>query len=275
MTSQQTKAEHLLNMHQKGATLLLPNAWDAASARLFEKAGFPAIGTTSAGIAFVHGARDGEQMSRQDMVNAIARIVASVQVPVTADIEAGYGSTPEEVARTIRAVMAVGAVGVNLEDSTGPFKPLLALQEQCERIAAACFEARKAEIALFINARIDTYLFQIGEEAKRLEETLSRARAYLEAGANGIFVPGVIDLSLIEVLVREIPGPLNLIVMPGIPSAPDLFQLGVVRLSIGGAAMLAAMGLIWEIAHELREQGTYQKLSQHPDGMSQAWSLFA
>jgi 2-methylisocitrate lyase-like PEP mutase family enzyme len=275
MTSQQTKAKHLLNMHQKGASLLLPNAWDAASARLFEKAGFPAIGTTSAGIAFVHGTRDGEQMSREDMLDAIARIVASVQVPVTADIEAGYGETSEEVARTIREVMAVGAVGVNLEDSTGPFKPLRALQEQCERIAAARLEAKQAGIALFINARIDTYLFQIGEEAKRLEETLSRASAYLQAGANGIFVPGAIDPSLIEVLVREIPGPLNLMMMPGIPSAPDLFQLGVARLSIGGAAMLAAMGLVWEIAHELHEQGTYQKLSQHAEGMSQAWALFA
>ena len=151
------------------------------------------------------------------MLDIIAHLVAAVQVPVTADIEAGYGPTPEEVTRTIRGVIAAGAVGVNLEDNTGLFQPLYTLEQQTERIAAAREAASHADLALFINARIDTYLCQVGEEATRLDETLRRAKAYLQAGASGIFVPGVIDPSLIAVLVREIPGPLNLMVAPGAP----------------------------------------------------------
>jgi 2-methylisocitrate lyase-like PEP mutase family enzyme len=274
MTSQNAKAERLLQLHQKGASLLLPNAWDSASALLFEKAGFPAIGTTSMGIAFAQGYPDGQQISRDEMMQIIARIAALVQVPVTADIEAGYGPTDEDVAQTIREVIKAGAVGVNLEDSTGVLMPLYSVEEQARRIAVAREEARRAGLSLVINARTDTYLFQIGEEATRLEETIRRGRAYLQAGANSVFVPGVTDPSLIQVLVREIPGPLNVMVGPGIPSAPELFKLGVARVSIGGAAMLATMGLIRDIASELREQGTYEQMARHAYDFAEAWKLF-
>ncbi len=275
MTTQQEKAELLRRWHQKDASLLLPNAWDVVSARLFEEAGFPVVGTTSMGVAFANGYPDGQQISRAEMLQIIGRIVAAVQVPVTADIEAGYGPAPEDVAETMRGVIAAGAVGVNLEDSRGIFNPLYTLEEQVERIAAAREEARHADLALVINARTDTYLFQIGEEATRLEDTLSRARAYLQAGADSIFVPGVVDPSTIQVLVREIPGPLNIMVGPGAPSAPDLFKLGVTRVSIGGAAMLATMGLIRDIARELSEKGTYEQMAQHAYGFADAWKLFA
>lgn len=274
MTSQNAKAEHLLQLHHNGSGLLLPNAWDSASARLFEHAGFPALGTTSAGMAFAHGYTDGQKISREEMVQAIARIVSSVQVPVTADIEAGYGPTGSDVAQTIREVIAVGAVGVNLEDNAGTSRSLYTLEEQVERIAAAREEANRADLALVINARTDTYLFQIGDEATRLEETLQRARAYLQAGANSVFVPGVTELSLIQVLVHEIPGPLNVMVGPGIPAAPELFKAGVARVSIGAAAMLATMGLLRDIARELREQGTYELMSSHAYDFGEAWKLF-
>jgi 2-methylisocitrate lyase-like PEP mutase family enzyme len=171
MTSQSAKAELLLKLHEKGASLLLPNAWDIASARLFEEAGFPAIATTSAGIAFANGYPDGQQISRDEMLQAIARIAAAVQVPVTADIEAGYGPKPEDVATTIRGVIAAGAVGVNLEDNTGRFQSLYTIEEQVERLAAARETATDAGLALVINARTDTYLFQVGAEETRLEET--------------------------------------------------------------------------------------------------------
>ncbi len=275
MATQQAKAELLLKWQQKDASLLLPNAWDVVSARLFEQAEFPVVGTTSAGIAFAHGYPDGQRISRDEMLHIVMNIAAAVQVPVTADIEAGYGPTAEDVAKTIRGVIAAGAVGVNLEDNTGMFKPLYTLEEQVERIAAAREEARHASLALVINARIDTYLFQIGEEATRLEETLRRARAYLQAGADSIFVPGVIDPSIIQLLVREIPGPLNIMVQPGAPSAPELFKLGVARVSIGGAAMLATMGLVRGIARELREKGTYEQMALHAYGFADAWQLFA
>jgi 2-methylisocitrate lyase-like PEP mutase family enzyme len=275
MTSQSEKAELLLKLHDKGASLLLPNAWDCASARLFEEAGFPAIATTSGGIAFAYGYPDGQQISRDEMLQAIARIVAAVQIPVTADIEAGYGPTPVDVATTIQGVIAAGAVGVNLEDNTGRFQPLYALEEQVERITAAREAATRAGLGLVINARIDTYLFQIGAEETRLEETLRRARAYLEAGATSILVPAVLDPSLIQVLVREIPGPLNILAGPGGPSAPELFRLGVTRISIGSKAMVATMGLIRDIARELREQGTFEQIALHPYRHAEASKLFA
>lgn len=275
MTTQQEKAAFLQNFHQQGASLLLPNAWDVASARLFEEAGFPIIGTTSAGIAFAHGYVDGQQISRDEMLHILTPLIASVQVPVTVDIEAGYGPTPEDVAKTIQGVIAAGAVGVNLEDNTGGFPLLYSPQVQAERIAAARLVAEHANLALFINARIDTYIFMVGEEATRLEDTLQRASIYLEAGANGIFVPGVIDPSIIHVLVQEIPAPLNVMVMPGAPSVPELFKLGVARVSIGGAAMFATMGLVRDIARELREHGTYNHLARHPYGFAEACKLFA
>jgi 2-methylisocitrate lyase-like PEP mutase family enzyme len=274
MTSQNAKAERLLQWHQKGASLLLPNAWDNTSALLFERAGFLAIGTTSMGIAFAYGYPDGQQISREEMMQVITRMVAVVQVPVTADIEAGYGPTVEDVAQTIREVIKAGAVGVNLEDSTGVFKPLYSVEEQAQRIAAAREEARRASLSLVVNARTDTYLFHIGDQTTRLEETIRRARAYLQAGANSIFVPGVTDPSLIQVLVREIPGPLNIMVGPGAPPVPELFKLGVARVSIGGAAMLATMGLVRDIARELREQGTYEQLALHAYEFPEAWKLF-
>ncbi len=164
MTSQHEKAELLLEYHHEGDGLLLPNAWDSASARLFQEAGFPAIATTSSGIAFAQGYPDGQHISREDMLAVIARIVAAVDVPVTADIEAGYGPAPEDVAQTIRSVIDVGAVGVNLEDNTGTFHQLLPQNVQVERIRAAREAAGDAGLPLVINARTDAFLFQVGEE---------------------------------------------------------------------------------------------------------------
>lgn len=271
MTSQTIKAELLLKLHEKGASLLLPNAWDSASARLFEEAGFPAIATTSAGIAFANGYPDGELISRDEMLQAVARIAAAVQVPVTADVEAGYGAKPEDVAATIQGVIAAGAVGVNLEDNTGRSQPLYTLEAQVERITAA---REAAGLAFAINARTDVYLYQIGAAETRLGDTLRRARAYLEAGATSIFVPGVLDPALIQVLVREIPGPLNILAGPGGPSAREIFQLGVTRISIGSKAMVATMGLVRDIARELRERGTYEQIALHPYSYAEASKLF-
>lgn len=273
--NQQGKAELFLRQHQRRPGLLLPNAWDVASARLFEEAGFPALGTTSAGIAFALGYPDGERMKREDMVQVVRRIAAAVQVPVTADIEAGYGPEAGDVAQTVGEVIVAGAAGVNLEDSTGKADAsLYELEAQQVRIAAARQEAKRANLSLVINARIDTYLFEVGEEATRLEETLRRARAYLEAGADSIFVPGVIESGLIQTLVKEIPGPLNIMVAPGAPPVPVLCELGVARISIGAAATLATMGLLRDIAHELLTEGTYEKLTRHAYGIGAAMRLF-
>jgi 2-methylisocitrate lyase-like PEP mutase family enzyme len=172
-------------------------------------------------------------------------------------------------------VIEAGAVGVNLEDNTGRGNELSPLEQQVERLAAAREAARSGGVHVVINGRIDTYLYQAGEAATRLEDTLKRARAYHQAGADSIFVPGVTDLALIEVLVREIPAPLNILVRPGAPSAPELFAVGVKRLSIGGAAMQATMGLVREIARELREQGTYTNMAAHPFSHAEGTKLFS
>ncbi len=274
MTSQHEKAERFLKLHQEGESLLLPNAWDVVSARVFEDVGFPAIATTSAGVAFANGYIDGQQISRDEMLEIIARIVAAVQVPVTADIEAGYGSAPEDVAATIRGVIEAGAVGVNLEDNTGIGQPLFSREAQTERIAAARQEAKNADLSLVINARIDTYLYRVGEESTRLEDTLQRARDYLQAGADSNFVPGTVEPALSQGLVSESPPPPNIMAGPGAPSAPELFSLGVRRVSVGAAPMLAVMGLIREIGRELREQGTYEQIAQHPYPYAEAKKLF-
>jgi 2-methylisocitrate lyase-like PEP mutase family enzyme len=272
---QREKAESLLRLHQPGAALLLPNAWDAASACLFADTGFPAIGTTSAGIAFAQGYRDGERIGRDDMLHVIARIAAVVQVPVTADIESGYGSAPAQVAQTIQGVLAAGAVGVNLEDSAGdPAGALYPIAAQSARIAAARAEAQRAALPLVINARIDTYLATDGEQPARFDETVRRARAYLQAGADSIFVPFVSDPTLIQRLVCDIPGPLNILALPGGPSAPELFKLGVVRVSIGVRAMLATMGLVRTIARELHEHGGSAALVRDGYSFAEAEALF-
>jgi 2-methylisocitrate lyase-like PEP mutase family enzyme len=274
--TQREKAELLLRLQQPGSSLLLPNAWDAASARLFEDAGFPAIGTTSAGIAYAHGYPDGEQIAREEMLQAVTRIASLVQVPVTADLEAGYGKAAVDVADTIRGVIAAGAVGVNLEDGTDdPNHPLYVVGVQAERLAAAREAANRVDIPLVINARTDTYLARVGEGQARLKETIGRGRAYLQAGADSIFVPYVIDPAIIQTLVRDIPGPITLLAMPGALSAAELFQLGVVRVSIGSRAMVATMGLVRKIAQELRDHGTYEALSQEVYRRAEAQALFA
>ncbi|MEV0720041.1 isocitrate lyase/phosphoenolpyruvate mutase family protein, partial [Asanoa sp. NPDC050611] len=183
--------------HRPGQPLVLPNAWDVASARIIEKAGAAAIATTSAGVAWGLGTEDDGGLGQQEALDVIARIVAAVGVPVTADVEAGYG----DVEGTIRMVREAGAVGVNLEDGTAP------TAEHTERIRTA---RQVGGPELFVNARIDTYLRQLGDPETRLTETLDRAAAYVAAGADGVFVPGVTDAATIATLAKELTVPLNI-----------------------------------------------------------------
>src|SRR5437763_709264 len=191
IAQQRARAEAFRNMH-RGRLLLLPNVWDVATARIFEDSGFGAIATTSAGIAFALGYPDGERISRQEMLAAVGRIAAAVQVPVTADVEAGYGNRPEDAAVTARAVIEAGAVGMNLEDATGqPQNPLLDLSLQIEKIKAVLEEARRTGVPIVLNARTDVYLLQVGAPERRYELALKRLAAFRDAGADCLFVPGV------------------------------------------------------------------------------------
>jgi 2-methylisocitrate lyase-like PEP mutase family enzyme len=255
---QKTMAEGLRAMHRAERILVLPNAWDAASARVFEEAGFGALATTSAGIAFTLGYRDGERISREEMLRVVRRIVTAVKVPVTADVEAGYGDRPEDAARTAQEVGEVGAVGMNLEDATGdPRKPLLDLTLQVERVKAVQEAAREV---IVLNARTDVYLLQLETPETRYDAALRRLAAYRDAGADCVFVPGLQDMRTIERLVKDVQCPLNILVGPGAPSVPELEKIGVARVSVGSGAMRTTLGLIRRIATELKGSGTYATL---------------
>ncbi|MDQ3692528.1 MAG: isocitrate lyase/phosphoenolpyruvate mutase family protein [Chloroflexota bacterium] len=258
--------------------LLLPNAWDAASARVFETTGFPAIGTTSSGIANARGLGDAELIGRDGSVREIASITAAVSVPVTADIESGYGPSPADVATTVAAVLDAGAVGVNLEDNTHGTgeQPLFRIDEQTARIAAARATAADRGVPLVINARTDTFILQLGDTVdERLAMTGERGRAYLEAGADLVFIPLVVDLDLVRRLATAIGGPISLMAMPGAPAASELFAAGASRVSLGQTAMLATMGALRAIAEDIRDTGTWTTIERGFYGFGEADALFA
>lgn len=252
------------DLHHGPGVLVLANPWDALSARLLSSLGFPALATTSAGVSWAYDKTDGEQLTRAELVEAISRISSAVEVPVTADIEAGFGDSPAEVAETIRQVIEAGAVGVNLEDGTrSREEPLLPRADHAARIRAAREAAAALGVNLFINGRTDVYLRAVGDPASRFERAVERAHAYLEAGSDGIFVPGVFDLETIGRLVAAIPAPLNVIVMDGTPPVTELAGVGLRRLSTGGRLAQAALGLLTQAATELRDRGTYGKIFEY------------
>jgi 2-methylisocitrate lyase-like PEP mutase family enzyme len=263
LRTQNEKADGFRSLHDGSRVLVLPNAWDAASARIFEEAGFEAIGTTSAGIAWSLGRPDGEEIGREEMVEATRRIAHAVSVPVTADIEGGYGRTAEEVAQTVEAIILAGSVGVNLEDGTGdPKEPLRSVLEQVERVLAAREAASSAGVGIVLNARTDVYWLAVGEEDERFSLAVERANAYREAGADCLFVPGVGNPETVGALAREVGGPLNVLAGPGVPPVPELELLGVARLSVGSGPARATLALTRRIAEELLELGTYEALAQ-------------
>lgn len=256
-------AHRFYSLHHTSQALVLANCWDAVSARIIEQAGFPATATGSAGLTAAIGYPDGERAPRSEVLEAVARIVRVVSTPVTADLESGYGATPEETAKTIRLALEAGVVGVNLEDSAhDAANPLVEIDLQVEKIQAARRSADAAGIPLYINARTDVFMREVGPEAERLDHALQRARAYLEAGADGIFYVDVIEPGLIATLVRETPAPVNILAGPGAPSTGQLEQLGVRRISTGQYPMRATLALIERVCTELRQLGTYTAMQQ-------------
>jgi 2-methylisocitrate lyase-like PEP mutase family enzyme len=265
LTEQKRKAEAFRTMHTQGEVLVLANVWDVASARLIEDTGFPAIATTSAGIAFAHGFPDGQKISLEQMLASVAKIAAAVHVPVTADVEAGYGSTPDDAARTARGVIEAGAVGMNFEDATGDSaRPLFNMPLQLERIHAIREASHAADVPLVLNARTDVYLAQVGDPATRYDETVRRLSSYRDAGADCVFVPGVRDPEIIRRLVSDLRCPVNVLAVPGAPSTRELADIGVRRISLGSGPMRAAMGVLLRLADELKTSGTYSQMEGAP-----------
>jgi 2-methylisocitrate lyase-like PEP mutase family enzyme len=251
-----------LKLHQGPNILVLPNAWDVASARIFEEAGFSAIGTSSAGVAFSLGYPDGQQISREETLDAVRRIAKAANVPVTADVEAGFGSTPEEVAETARAAIDAGAVGMNLEDGAEERPDFLAdLNKQKEIISAVLEAAKRAGVPFVLNARTDIFLYGIGPAETRLRRTMERLNAYRAAGAQSLFAPGVKDRETIAQLARGVDAPLNILATVGTPPVAELQQIGIARVSVGSGPMRATLGFLARMARELHEDGVFKMMT--------------
>lgn len=260
MTS--TQAQHATAFHALHTTerpLALANAWDVLSAKLVARAGAPAVATTSAGVAWALGKSDGDRLTRDEVVTATARIVAAADIPVSADVEGGYGDTPDAVAETVTELLAVGVVGINIEDGTR------APEEFTEFVVAAREAAERAGIHLFINARTDVFLGGSGSEEERIAEAVRRAARYAGAGASGIFVPGAVLPGTISALAMEIELPLNIMYRPGVPNVAELGRLGVSRLSLGSSVAEAAYGVAQRAAAELLASGTYHAVAEVAD----------
>jgi 2-methylisocitrate lyase-like PEP mutase family enzyme len=252
------KAEALRALHKPGAPLVLLNAWDAGSAKLVASEGFPAVATTSAGIAFKLGQPDGEVIGRDAMLANVAEVAAAVSVPVTADMEAGYGREPGAVAETVRRTIAAGCVGANIEDSAPTAAhghALLPFDLAVQRVAAAVAAAKEAGVPFVLNARTDAF-FGAKDIDAAFAEAVRRANAYLAAGAASAFVPFTADLATIGRLAKAIAGPLN-VICGGALSVPALAAAGVARVSFGGALTRAAYGLVRAAAREVKAAGTH------------------
>jgi 2-methylisocitrate lyase-like PEP mutase family enzyme len=245
-------------MHDRSRILLLPNAWDAASARIFEDAGFTAVATTSAGVSYTAGYPDGEAIPREDMVAIVRWIARSVAVPVTADIESGFGSSPREVAETVRMIIEAGAVGINLEDTIhGDERRLYDLPLAVERICAARAAAEAAGVPIVINGRTDVFLLGIGEKPSRFEHAVRRLNAYREAGADCLYPIGYLDRETIASLLTTVNGPINVIGVAGTPPVAELQQLGVARVSTASGPARIAMTATHKLAADLARNGNF------------------
>ncbi|MGE5429387.1 MAG: isocitrate lyase/PEP mutase family protein [Methylococcaceae bacterium] len=263
---QKEKAERFLRFHHDNEILVLLNSWDVGSSKLVEACGYKAVATTSMGIAASLGYPDCQVIQLSEMIEVITGIVNAVKVPVTADIEAGYGNNLDEIIDSLKKIIATGIVGINIEDSIELSPVLIDEMEFCERISAIRALSDSMDFHLVINARTDSFYTSTGSMHEKLSESIRRGNKYREAGADCIFVQPVWEKETIATLVKEINAPINILANPGIgagilpPSVRELQDLGVARLSLGSSVMKATLALIKKIANELLEKGTYNVL---------------
>jgi 2-methylisocitrate lyase-like PEP mutase family enzyme len=240
--------------------LILPNAWDVPSARVFEDAGFPAVATSSAGLMVSLGYPDGEVIGREEFFSAVRRIVKALSVPLSADVVGGFGETPREVVSTVRSIIQAGAIGINIEDFVHSAKKLHPVEKQVEKLRAVRKLGESMRIPLVINARTDALRYAPGDEKEKLKEAIRRARAFRDAGADCVYPMGLADATSISTFVKALNFPVNVMVRKGLPPIRELERLGVARVSFGPGASYAAMGLMKRISNEILEKGTYSNL---------------
>ena len=275
--SQLERATIFRSLHS-APLFVLANAWDVSSARIFELAGYQAIGTTSAGIAATLGYPDGQHIGVEATAEVVRRLVDHTNVPISADIEAGYSQTPEGVVQSAQAVLEAGAVGINIDDSTGDSRcPLIATDLQKERIRAIADMTSAEGVRLLINARTDVFLLSEEKGTDQLKSTIERANAYVEAGADCIFIPDYenMDKSTISTLVAEISAPVNIIAGSNTPSLSELKEMGVTRVSLGPRHMRATFALLKKIATEIMEDGTFSLMTVDTLSYSEVNEMFS
>lgn len=273
--NQKDRAVQFRHMHTNPPLLVLPNAWDAASARIFERAGFRAIATTSSGVAASLGYPDGQLISRGMLVEVVEHITKVIACPLTVDIESGYGNSTEEVLETVKAVIAAGAVGINIEDSTKQqTKGLFDIEFQLELLKAIQDLALTSDIPLVVNARTDVFLQPGGSSASRFEEAVQRLKAYRQAGADCLFPIGVSDPRTIAELVQAIKGPINILAGPHTPLLTELAQLRVARVSFGSGFLRAVLAQLQYIIQEIFEDHTHTRMTDRTLSGAEFGSLF-
>ncbi|HZW55761.1 MAG TPA: isocitrate lyase/phosphoenolpyruvate mutase family protein [Nitrososphaerales archaeon] len=263
MTTLKEKAKRFYDLHhQTGRILVLPNGWDVITARVFEEAGFPAVATSSGAVSTSLGYPDGQKITRQEMLGAVERMSHALTVPLSADMEAGYGKSDEEMAELVRGLINAEAVGLNIEDSTGdPQRPLEDIEVQCQKIRALrkSSEEEGNGVHLFINARTDAF-YTMSDKSAALEEAVARGRAYREAGADCIFVMRARDAGSISEIVKRLNCPINIILGSGSPSITELERIGVARVSFGTSMVRASIAAMKNIASGLKEGKTYDEI---------------
>ena len=271
MPGQPTKAAVFLARHAGSSPLLLPNPWDEGSARLLAWLGFEALATTSSGYAATRGALDGA-MDRDDVIGHAAAVVAATDLPVSADLENGFGDDPSTVAETVRFALDVGLAGCSIEDFTGrPEDPIYDVSLAEERMAAASEAAHAGPVSLVLTGRAENYLHGHPD----LEDTIARLQAYQRAGADVLYAPGLTRLDDIRQVVTSVDRPVNVLARPGGPTVSELAGAGVARVSVGGALCFAAIGAVVEAAHELQDHGTYGFMERAALGAKAARAAFA
>jgi 2-methylisocitrate lyase-like PEP mutase family enzyme len=271
LTEHAEKATRFLSLHRSGTPLLLPNPWDRGSARLLASLGFQALATTSSGFAATLGRLDGS-VTREESLEHAATIVAAADLPVSADLENGFGDRPDEVAETVRLALEAGLAGCSVEDFSGrQDAPIYDAGLAAERVAAAAAAAHGGPVHLVLTARAENHL----HDRPDLADTIARLQAYQEAGADVLYAPGLTRLEDIRQVVASVDRPVNVLTVPGAPAVAELAAAGVARVSVGGAFAFAALGAAVEAAHELLGQGTYGFRELAARGAQAARAAFA
>jgi 2-methylisocitrate lyase-like PEP mutase family enzyme len=269
--SPESKADRFRALHVRGEPLLMPNAWDAGSAKLFESLGFEAVATTSSGFAATLGRLDGS-VSLDEAIAHSATLVEATSIPVSADLENGYADDPAGVAATIERALGAGLAGCSIEDFTGDRSdPIYDIDAATERVAAAAEAAHEGPTRIVLTARCENFL----HDRPDLDDTITRLQSYQEAGADVLYAPGLSSLDDIRSVVRSVARPVNVIARPGAPTVAELAEIGVARISVGGAFAWVALAAAVEAATELREKGTYGYLDRVADGFKAGRAAFS